>query len=518
MLQQPQPRFVDALGFAGGFTLGMVQAGFKLVGKREMKGGFGVANCEAQRHLLGNEWHSEAGDPAGWTIPDDVHVVAGNPPCSGFSVMSAKEFRGADSKINHCMWAFAEYVVRARPIIAVFESVQQAFNRPDGHQLMRDLRNLVEERTGLHYGLSHVLHNAYSVGGCSQRPRYFWVISQVPFGIEEPVMDEYPMLADVLWDLSSSPLQWEPQRYKLPAASTWVLPRVSPTGTFDGHQVVSNPLTGRLRDLMDGVPWNEGEHIAQVARRYYETHGALPISWRGAQQGILDRDFKMGFTTPVRWRRDTPARVITGGGPIMAIHPWLDRTLSHREIARIMGFPDDWLIEPLQSVPGLNMTWGKGITVDCGRWIGQWIQRALYDQPGSYRGELIGDREYLIDVTHAWKKHASWYSNTVAQKHKTHSLVRRSTMTEPTAEATETKESRTTKLAARDAQVYELLGAGSKTRTEVSAATELSVAEAYLSLDRLRKAGTVISERRNGRNVWARPDVQDPEPAAAPAE
>jgi len=36
-------RAVDCQGFAGGFTLGMVQAGFHLVGKREMKAGFGVA-------------------------------------------------------------------------------------------------------------------------------------------------------------------------------------------------------------------------------------------------------------------------------------------------------------------------------------------------------------------------------------------------------------------------------------------------------------------------------------------
>ena len=62
--------FIDALGFAGGFTLGMVQAGFELVGKREMKGGFGVPNCEANRHLLGNGWRSEAIDPAHIARPD----------------------------------------------------------------------------------------------------------------------------------------------------------------------------------------------------------------------------------------------------------------------------------------------------------------------------------------------------------------------------------------------------------------------------------------------------------------
>jgi hypothetical protein len=50
------------------------------------------------------------------------------------------------------------------------------------------------------------------------------------------------------------------------------------------------------------------------------------------------------------------------------------------------------------------MTWGKGITVDCGRWIGDWIKRALDGEPGSYVGAEIGDREYDIDVTNCYPK------------------------------------------------------------------------------------------------------------------
>lgn len=72
---------IDCMSFAGGFTLGMVQAGFKLVGKREMKGGFGVANCEANRHLLGYDWQAQACDPKDWQVVP-AEVVFGNPPCS----------------------------------------------------------------------------------------------------------------------------------------------------------------------------------------------------------------------------------------------------------------------------------------------------------------------------------------------------------------------------------------------------------------------------------------------------
>jgi len=392
---------IDCQGFAGGFTLGMVQAGFKLVGKREMKGGFGVANCEANRHLLGGAWTAEAVDPADWSVrPADV--VFGNPPCSGFSVMSAKDFRGADSKINHCMWAFVEYAARVRPQVAVFESVQNAYTSAAGHDLMRALRGRLEELTGDVWTLHHVRHNAIAVGGAAIRRRYFWLATRVPFGVERE-RHRSPLLNDVIGDLANLGRTWQAQPYQAPA-SWWSDSRRSPNGSVDGHMGLENPLIRRMTDLMAGVAWDPGMCIGEVARRYWETHGKLPDSWQATAEKVVKNDFQMGFTTPVRWHGDRYGRVVTGGGLHNIVHPWLDRTVTHREVARILGFPDDWRILPLRDVSGLNMTWGKGITVDCGRWIGRWISRALDGLPGSYGGSSIGDREYDIDCTNDYVK------------------------------------------------------------------------------------------------------------------
>ncbi len=396
-------RAVDVLGFAGGFTLGMVQAGFTLVGKRELKGGFGVANCERNRHLLGHGWTTDVGEPESWTIPaGGTDVVFGNPPCSGFSVMSAKTFRGADSKINHCMWAFADYVVRAMPLIAVFESVQQAYSSEDGRDLMRRLRLYVEEKTGLRWDLYHVRHNAYSVGGAAQRRRYFWVVSRLPFGVEVPHLTVLPVLNDVIGDLAGLPLTWQSQPYRAPA-HPWAEDLLSPDGTVDGHMNLRSPLTYRIYDLIAGVGWQPGESIATVVRRHYDTHGRLPDSWAGSEARIVDRNFAMGFTTPTRWNGNNHARVITGGALQMVIHPWLDRMITHREAARILGFPDNWNILPLRGVSGLHMTWGKGISVQCGRWIGDWVRRALDGEPGGVTGTPVGEREREINITNTWQ-------------------------------------------------------------------------------------------------------------------
>lgn len=75
-------RAVDCQSFAGGFTLGVVQAGFELAGKREDVGGFGVQNCLANRHILGYNWQAQVSEPKDWEVVNDAQLVFGNPPCS----------------------------------------------------------------------------------------------------------------------------------------------------------------------------------------------------------------------------------------------------------------------------------------------------------------------------------------------------------------------------------------------------------------------------------------------------
>jgi site-specific DNA-cytosine methylase len=367
--------------------------------------GFGVPNCEANRHLLGYDWKTQVGDPDLWE-PEDVEFVFGNPPCSGFSLLSAKHFRGADSAINHCMWAFESMVERCMPHvqIAAFESVQQAYaEKSGGRELMRQLHAKLERETGYAWGLFHVLHNAASVGGAAIRRRYFWVVSRIPFGIELPDVQRVPDLMDVIGDLEGLGATWERQPYRRPP-SWWAADKRSDTYTVDGHAWRVTPAIRRALDLLEGTHWGQKEIISQVARRYYELHGKLPDSWPQANQDkLIASDFLMGYNQLTRWRGDKMARVITGGGLDLVMHPTEDRTITHREVARIQGFPDDWLIKPLRGQAGLHMTWGKGIPVDCGRWIGSWVHRALDGQPGTYSGERAGEREWIIDVTERYR-------------------------------------------------------------------------------------------------------------------
>lgn len=389
-------RFVANQTFAGGFDMGMVQAGFELVHKMEQRGGFGMANCLANRDLLGHGWSHQACDPSEWE-PFDVDVIASNPPCSGFSVMTDRKHRGVDAKVNQCMWVMTNYAALVKPQIIIMESVRPAFTR--GRELMQALRANLEERSGLRYGLYHVMHDGIKVGGAAVRKRYFWVASQVPFGVDFPSVKQ-PTLGETIADLDGLAETWQLQPYRRPA-TWWSEPARSQLGVVDGHTTRTGLAHARALDLMRlaeelGCGWPEGWHIGQLAKHIYETYGCVPESWNHMKSKLISKDFHMGYTSVTRWDSRRQGRVITGGALDLVLHPHRPRFITHREAARIMGFPDDWRIYPLRHRSSLKLTWGKGITVQCGRWIGQQVARALDGEPGSHRGTLIGEREWLI--------------------------------------------------------------------------------------------------------------------------
>jgi site-specific DNA-cytosine methylase len=390
-------KFVACQSFAGGFDLGVVQAGFELVHKVEQQGGFGMANCEANRHLLGSHWTSQAGDYHEWYAPPDVDFIAANPPCSGFSAMTDKKHRGIDARVNACMWVLMAYAARVKPAIIVMESVRAAYST--GRTMMTALRDKLEELSGLSYNLHHVFQDALELGGAARRPRYFWVASRVPFGVTYPTVRQ-PLLHEIWDDLRGHALTWEHQPYRRPA--TWWVDRENArrSTTFDGHALHNSLPNQRAMDLLnlanrDGG-WPAGWHIGQVAQHCYEQFGRLPRSWSHLEDRLKNNGFHLGFTSLIRWNPERPARVITGSALDLVLHPFEDRTITHREAARVMGFPDNWSIMPLRHQSNLRLTWGKGITVQCGRWIGEQVRNALDGQPGELIGRPDGDREWFV--------------------------------------------------------------------------------------------------------------------------
>lgn len=396
----------DALCFAGGFTLGAVQSGMRLIAKREYAGGFGAPACEANRHLLGEDWVLQTSPAEEW-VPVRADVVIGNPPCSGFSPVTSAHLRGMDSHINHCMWDFVAYAAACRPHTIVMESVRPAYSQ--GRPLMQRLREDVERRTGQAWWMTHVLEDSYSLGGCAIRSRYLMVLHRHEFGVDRmEFAPPLPTFWDAIRDLEDLPLQWEAQPHtRWRAASRWAQPLLS--GEVDGHLGVTSMEVRRVEDLLARTEWREGEVLTDVCRRHWEQTGDVPPGWFDhksvdrLRKRFAEGDFWMGVHQPKRWYRDRAARVIQGGAPFHVVHPTRDRFVTHRECLRVMGFPDDWRVEALD--PRRSATyWGKGLSIQPARWIGEWVKKSLEGHPGPMTGDVIGERERVIDVSRDWRE------------------------------------------------------------------------------------------------------------------
>ena len=396
--------FADCQSFAGGFAMGATNAGLELVAKREHSGGFGVPAMEANRHLLGHNWKAQESDGRDWEAVD-VPVVLGNPPCSFASTLSTKKFRGANSPIAYCWRDLVEFGARCDADIIVSESVQQAYNGV--LPMMQGLHALLEEQTGNNYNVYHVLHDSYAFFGPAIRKRYFFVASRIPFGIERPDFvpeDQRITIGDVWGDLQAQPLAWEHQPYA-DEPTRWSKKLRAPSGMVDGHlPAKETPWMRRALDIIDEVEWNEGDDLSVASKRYRDATGNLPASWQGPLlEKALAKDLQLGFNTPMRWRWDRPGRVITGSSLFQIIHPRIPRFITHREALRMVGFPDAWQVQGLDSRKAAAY-WGKGITCQAGEWISSWVKDAVEGHPGSYVGEQMGEREWVIDVTHDWKR------------------------------------------------------------------------------------------------------------------
>lgn len=405
-------RYIGCQTYGGGMDLGLTQAGWELARRVEQPGGFGLAQCESNRHLLGDQWDSQAGVPASWEPLSGIDAVIGLPPCSGFSLMSVRvgsggkrgDYRGVDAPVNSCHWALIEYAARVNdgegPQLVAFESVQGAGRDTEkgGLSLMRRLRVHLEELTGQAYHLTHLFHNSASLGGACIRPRYFFVASRVPFGIETPRVERVPTMRDAIGDLALPTDTWDPRPYAEPA-NFWTADKRNPDGLVNGNQPreFNQRTTDHIRGTL-AAGWRQGEQMINVAQRQYEATGTWPDGWDQREiDKALRTNFQGGMYQMGRWRPERASRVLSGAAMSGVVHPWLDRTFTYRECARLMGFPDCWNVESYTDRQ--DAVFGKAVTVQAGRFLGTWTKRALEGDPGKWFGIETDDRENTINAT-----------------------------------------------------------------------------------------------------------------------
>lgn len=396
--------FVSFDGFAGGGELGLIQSGMELV-HRAGDLDLGHVIPETNRQIFGWNWDSLFIKKGEYTKRDvrSARVLYSNCACSAWSTLSRKDLRGSDAnslKSTTMMYDYASKMSPPPEIIAL-ESVQQAFS--SGRAYYQEQRDLLEERTGYKYDLLWLMQSNASLGGSSVRKRVFITMSRIPFGVEYAQPSRVARYGDCIRDLEGLELTSAKQPYRRPP-TWWSAPRRA-ANNVDGH--VNDPVENKkFEELMNmasdmGEPWRPRETMDKICERVYNHYGELPSGW--SVEYLQKKNFNLGLNQTGMWNPDEMGKVVTGSGYMHSVHYKEPRLLTLRETFRLQGWPDTVNLWPARDYKKLIACPGKGVPVDAGRWLGDWVVRNLDGDTGTVYGELIGENERMVNFTNSYK-------------------------------------------------------------------------------------------------------------------
>jgi DNA (cytosine-5)-methyltransferase 1 len=385
---------VSLFSGCGGMDLGFIRAGFVTAWANDLA----PAACETYRANIGP--HITPGDireiPSG-DIPDS-DVVIGGFPCQGFSIVGTRRL---NDERNFLYRAMKRVIQDKRPKYFVAENVRGLLNMAGGAVVSA----MLDEFRSLGYEVSYRLLDARDYGVAQQRERVFIIGNRLGlpnffpppthgprgrgpkqrslFEHQTPCLRPHQTLRDVIGDLErlgTLPNHevdgvWERRKpdyarimrhikegqklcnVRLGPRSvyTWDIPEVFGAVTEDERQVLlaiagnrrhkrygprdGNPLPIEVLNGLVAVP-DLPATLKSLLDKGYIVKRAEAYELKNAFNGIFRR---------LRWDRPSEAILTVFHSPRYYVHPSQNRPFSVREIARIQGFPDDFVfIGPLK--------------------------------------------------------------------------------------------------------------------------------------------------------------------------
>ena len=265
----------------------------------------------------------------------ELDLLAGGPPCQGFSKNVPRSRRTFDLKNNLLIRTFLDYCQHLRPKCILMENVAEMRNGFDRTYT----EEIAERLNGLGYSVEHSVMNAADFGVPQRRRRAFFVAAADGVSVELPhpthmkpngtsslfVQSSHVSVWDAIGDLPALEhgTGEEPCEYRCLPTNAFQAKARNPTGWVRNH------VARKLRKV-------QFERLASLAPG--QGHKDLPehLQVRGGYSGAYGRLTKeMIAPTVTRW--------VFHPGSGRFGHPVDVRTITMRETARLQGFDDSFV-------------------------------------------------------------------------------------------------------------------------------------------------------------------------------
>ncbi|MBD1922149.1 DNA cytosine methyltransferase [Microcoleus sp. FACHB-831] len=280
--------FVDLFCGAGGITQGLVQAGFRPIASVEINAialATHTQNFPQCHHFCGDIENFNSQKFLEKIASPEVHLVVGGPPCQGFSVAGKRD---PNDPRNRLFREFVRVVSEIRPWYVVMENVPGILTMQQGAVY----RAICEEFESIGYPhISVAILESAAYGVPQIRPRAIFIANR--FGMPNP----YPKA------------QLFPHQYK--------------------------PIELAISDLPPYTSIPEINHEwTKHSPEFIERIAKVPPG------GSLYESYVDAFKRQYPGKPSMTVKENHGG---THIHPYLNRVISAREMARLQTFPDTFI-------------------------------------------------------------------------------------------------------------------------------------------------------------------------------
>jgi DNA (cytosine-5)-methyltransferase 1 len=344
------PTCIDAFCGAGGLSLGLVRAGF------DLRAAFDLSEAAIntyRRNLGAHGFLADASELSGGDLlakasmssGDELGLLAGGPPCQGFS----KQKRGAHlgDRRNGLVLEFLRLVEEIRPAAFLLENIPQ-LNQLRGRRFLASFRGLDD------YQMLGRYYCAADYGVAQTRERFVLVGVRYDAGAAivppAPTTPNWLTVGQAIGDLPEPPSDH------------------SDHPNFPNHQAARVTQTNieRFSHVPQGGGWKDIPWNLRLA-----CHQTVDVS-RGGWPDVYGR-----------LRADGQCPTITGGFDSFTRgrygHPTQDRPLTPREAARLQGFPDEYVFEGTRH--DIRHQIGNAVPVPLAEALGRSIRVALGSEP-----------------------------------------------------------------------------------------------------------------------------------------